>query len=83
MKKPAMSAALMLLLSCSSPSPKNPRPEGACSIPRLTIPDVAWHTCGAEVCLSVEDSIEVARHFRAVLGTRSALEGCSLVVLTP
>jgi hypothetical protein len=73
-------ALLTTLWSCSATS-RAPKTTDACRIPRLTVPDVAWHKCGGEVCVSVEDSIELARHFRKVQQTQDALDGCSLVTL--
>jgi hypothetical protein len=83
MRKLLLSALLMTLPSCSTPSPKTPSASGACRIPRLQFPDVVWNTCGQAVCLSKEDSILVSRHFRAAIGTQEALEACALVELTP
>lgn len=83
MPKLLLCATLTLLSSCSS-GPRDttiPKPTEACRIPRLTTPDLAWHKCAGEVCLGIEDSIELSRHFVKVRQTQAALDSCSLVVV--
>jgi hypothetical protein len=83
MRKLLMFVMPLMLSSCLRAQPRPPSPTDACRVPRPVLPDVAWLACDDMVCLSVEDSVKVARLIRQVGQVHEALEACSMVVLTP
>lgn len=87
MLKRALSLLLPMLLPCcgaSSPSPANPKPLSLCKVPAWPSPPPLHPTaCQADqVCLSVEDTVALARYEFDVEQTLATLMSCPLIVVT-
>lgn len=69
------------LLSCSAtPSPVTPRPTSPCVVPAVPpFPSMEPQECGEKVCITVLETIDLARWIRSVRETATALAGCSLI----
>lgn len=84
MRKQLLCMTLVALLGCcgQSPTPVTPRPISPCEVPAIpAIPAIQAEECGEKVCITVLETVALARWIRLVGETQTALQGCSLVEL--